>query len=162
MVNDSSTTSPQFNEAHCKDCGARTITACLKCNASIKGDFKGEVIVVGYTIPTPTHCHGCGKPYPWKAKVERESKKKKKNKNESKPLPEKLKNSVIGGVLVAIFLTVGWIGKWWQSLPEEWRIWFVNNFPQIEFKMPDKKKVPKIKYLLPQKNRLNDCLIKIR
>jgi hypothetical protein len=56
---------PEFNSAFCKECGAKTITACPACSGSIRGHalISGVINIGPYDIPA--HCHACGKPYPW-------------------------------------------------------------------------------------------------
>ena len=70
MVNDRSRSSPQHNEAYCSKCGASTTRECPECKHPIKGDYIGEVTVIGAETPIPTHCTECGKPYPWRSKNE--------------------------------------------------------------------------------------------
>lgn len=144
MVNDSTRSSPQFNENHCSQCGAKTTTVCQECKASIKGDYKGEVVVIGYSTPTPTHCHECGKPYPWKAKVEKSAKEIKKKK-EAKSISDWWKNTFIGGSILAILGAIGYLGNFWEKLPQEWRTWMIENIPQVEIRLPMKDKTPQEK-----------------
>lgn len=47
---------------YCKDCGAKTITACPECNAKIPGKIDGKDF-----SGVPSHCSYCGAPYPWTA-----------------------------------------------------------------------------------------------
>jgi len=58
--------SPEFREDFCSLCGVRTIMACEKCRAPIKGQYNVEgVFVVSDGPPVPKYCTSCGTPYPW-------------------------------------------------------------------------------------------------
>ena len=48
----------------CIRCGDKTISACLECNAPIRGDWHADY---GYLSMSeaPSFCHECGKPYAW-------------------------------------------------------------------------------------------------
>jgi len=68
LINSQSVNSPEHNKKFCDKCGARTITNCQNCNASIRGDY----FVAGMGEPSyntyfrlPSFCPDCGKPYPW-------------------------------------------------------------------------------------------------
>lgn len=70
VINKYAKTMPQFNKKFCDKCGAKTITACQKCNAQIFGKYEvPEVIdLTGARFPTPAYCPNCGTPYPWTEK----------------------------------------------------------------------------------------------
>lgn len=55
---------PQFNKTFCDKCGAKSITSCPSCAASIKGKYDGVGIDLTPYRP-PSFCDSCGKPYPW-------------------------------------------------------------------------------------------------
>lgn len=56
------------SEKYCSRCGAETITNCLNCNASIRGDYVIELMYDELHCihkPNPAYCINCGEPYPW-------------------------------------------------------------------------------------------------
>ncbi len=55
------TSLPVCNDKYCARCGARVISQCPNCHATIQGHEHG---VSGY-YSIPSYCTGCGKPYPW-------------------------------------------------------------------------------------------------
>jgi hypothetical protein len=57
---------PQFNEAYCSICGAKTIHQCPDCQTDIRGFYRESASFGGDNKP-PDYCHNCGKPYPWTA-----------------------------------------------------------------------------------------------
>jgi hypothetical protein len=57
---------PQFNEAYCSICGAKTIHQCPDCQTDIRGFYRESTSFGGDNKP-PDYCHNCGKPYPWTA-----------------------------------------------------------------------------------------------
>jgi len=60
--------SPEQRQNYCDQCGAKTITKCLNCNAEIRGYYSVPgVFSLGKTL-VPSHCHNCGKAYPWTEK----------------------------------------------------------------------------------------------
>jgi hypothetical protein len=63
---------PELAAKFCTVCGAATISACLDCNASIRGYYHVPgVISLSDNYAPPNHCHNCGKAFPWtKAKLE--------------------------------------------------------------------------------------------
>lgn len=62
VVNDSFGKYPENNSDYCRDCGAKTITNCPTCNASIRGSGYGMVVI---DFDFPSYCEKCGKPFPW-------------------------------------------------------------------------------------------------
>lgn len=70
VINKYARTMPRFNKEFCDTCGARTIIACQKCNASIQGCYDSGLVIIGPSepFPAPTFCHDCGAPYPWTEK----------------------------------------------------------------------------------------------
>ncbi len=69
VINESSISSPQFNQKFCRKCGAPTVTNCRNCNVAIKGEYHvphSPINVIHVSPPKPPgFCHQCGKPYPW-------------------------------------------------------------------------------------------------
>ena len=67
VITDIFDSSPELGENFCNKCGAKTITNCPNCNASIHGDYEVEgVAVIGTTMtPAPAYCYNCGEPFPW-------------------------------------------------------------------------------------------------
>ena len=67
VINKYARTMPEFNKKFCDTCGARTIIACQKCNASIQGRYDSGLVIIGPSkpFPAPAFCHNCGAPYPW-------------------------------------------------------------------------------------------------
>jgi len=63
-INPSADKYQEFNKAFCDQCGAKSITACPSCSASIKGRYDGGGIDFT-TYHPPLFCDSCGKPYPW-------------------------------------------------------------------------------------------------
>jgi len=66
-ITDTANSSPELMQKFCDKCGESTISACPKCNISIRGEYQVEgMITVGSSIPPAPHfCHECGHPYPW-------------------------------------------------------------------------------------------------
>ena len=64
VVNASTKTSPSHNTPFCEDCGAQTISSCLKCEEDIRGKYHVP-LVIGGGYDLPSYCHNCGQPYPW-------------------------------------------------------------------------------------------------
>ncbi len=62
LINQRTQRFPQHNKKHCSNCGAATINACPKCEASIRGEYGVGAL---YTIPVPAFCYECGAAYPW-------------------------------------------------------------------------------------------------
>lgn len=56
---------PEFSQAHCSDCGARTISACEKCNTPIRGHYHSPGVLSLAETPVPKYCFRCGTAYPW-------------------------------------------------------------------------------------------------
>jgi len=57
--------SPQSAQKHCTICGSPTITACLECNAKIRGYYNVPGVIGFFDYDEPSFCYNCGKPYPW-------------------------------------------------------------------------------------------------
>ncbi|HUW13292.1 MAG TPA: DUF2321 domain-containing protein, partial [Anaerolineae bacterium] len=65
-VNDMVRAAPERNMDFCKECGARTITACQHCKAAIQGEYHVPgVFALGFPYSPPAFCHNCGAAYPW-------------------------------------------------------------------------------------------------
>ncbi len=58
---------PEHSQNACTECGAKTITTCLSCNAEIRGSFDLSFYNYGQK-DVPKYCHECGAPYPWTSK----------------------------------------------------------------------------------------------
>jgi len=56
---------PELREPFCSKCGEATITACLSCNASIRGYYYVEGFFSARKYEPPSFCYSCGKPFPW-------------------------------------------------------------------------------------------------
>ncbi len=56
---------PEGRRDFCPECGAKTITACPRCQADIPGTLHMVNAFVGGTEDVPRFCHKCGAPYPW-------------------------------------------------------------------------------------------------
>lgn len=58
---------PERGEKFCNLCGAETITNCLNCNVSIRGDYHvdGVICLGGEKTKAPLYCYNCGNPFPW-------------------------------------------------------------------------------------------------
>jgi hypothetical protein len=67
VINWSSQTYPQHNANFCKKCGAKTINACPKCDANIRGEYHAPGIISfsSAEAPPPSYCINCGAAYPW-------------------------------------------------------------------------------------------------
>ena len=65
MINSASVESPQFNQKHCSDCGAATITSCEKCSKGIRGMYHSPRIMSLSEEKPPAFCHECGQAYQW-------------------------------------------------------------------------------------------------
>lgn len=66
IINTRAETSPESNKSFCDQCGAETITNCLKCGAKILGQLHpGEGFLALPMIGAPKFCSICGSPYPW-------------------------------------------------------------------------------------------------
>ncbi|MCL4386440.1 MAG: DUF2321 domain-containing protein [Cyanobacteria bacterium] len=73
IINPNINKNPKFRKPYCDECGAKTITECLKCNNPIPGrfiykDFEDNTI---WDQP-PKFCKYCGNPYPWFLKASKE------------------------------------------------------------------------------------------
>jgi hypothetical protein len=51
----------QHNKEFCEACGEKTITACPKCNAPLRGAYTGTL---GF-YKAPAFCNKCGAAFPW-------------------------------------------------------------------------------------------------
>ena len=59
-------THPDHNKNFCDKCGAKTISACLKCQTEIRGHYyQPGVADLSRPGPPPSFCHNCGNPHPW-------------------------------------------------------------------------------------------------
>lgn len=63
VINEQLISSPHINKKFCDECGARTITKCQHCRATIKGAYHFGPNTSSWT--QPSFCPDCGKPYPW-------------------------------------------------------------------------------------------------
>jgi hypothetical protein len=56
---------PDSSQKFCKECGAKTLTSCPKCNAPVRGyhHVSGVFDLTGLSLPN--FCQECGRPYPW-------------------------------------------------------------------------------------------------
>ena len=59
-----STFSRSCSDKYCKTCGAKVISSCPSCGATIKGRSDGDYGFLG-SFGVPAYCPSCGKPYPW-------------------------------------------------------------------------------------------------
>ncbi|MGZ3523081.1 MAG: DUF2321 domain-containing protein [Vulcanimicrobiaceae bacterium] len=50
------------SQAHCRTCGAATMSACPSCSGRILGSYPGSLSVMKHA---PSFCSECGKPFPW-------------------------------------------------------------------------------------------------
>lgn len=64
LITDSGKTTPELLRDFCKECGSRTLTACLMCERSIDGRMINSG-AYGFEFPVPQYCVGCGSPFPW-------------------------------------------------------------------------------------------------
>jgi hypothetical protein len=64
-VNPSADALPQHNQKFCGKCGERTIMACARCEAPIRGRYRSPGVADLTRYVPPSFCHGCGHPYPW-------------------------------------------------------------------------------------------------
>lgn len=54
----------------CTICGSKTLSICPSCSASIRGERKFDMVVLGHiSYDLKYYCHECGNPYPWTIKV---------------------------------------------------------------------------------------------
>ncbi|UZO81717.1 DUF2321 domain-containing protein [Aquimarina sp. ERC-38] len=72
-INSSYFTSPEFNQAFCTICGAKTKKDCPNCGKDIEGKIHYENIVdlSSGIVSVPEICKHCGKDFPWKSKIEK-------------------------------------------------------------------------------------------
>jgi len=64
-INEFAESQPAHNAKFCDKCGAETITACPKCNATIKGHYHSPGVLAFSNYKPPAFCYQCGLPYPW-------------------------------------------------------------------------------------------------
>lgn len=58
------------SQPFCSKCGAKTISKCPHCDASIHGEYHVDgVFVPGKKYIVPSYCHHCGNPYPWTEQI---------------------------------------------------------------------------------------------
>ena len=69
QITDPAESMPEFRKSFCSDCGAKTITACPECNASIQGHYRSSGVISARATPVPNNCHACGTAYPWRQEV---------------------------------------------------------------------------------------------
>ena len=65
VINTYAEIEPEHNKNYCSECGAETITNCLKCEVKIRGKLHSSKY---FTLPgfeVPKFCWTCGSPYPW-------------------------------------------------------------------------------------------------
>lgn len=63
VINSCSISTPHINRKFCERCGARTITKCPHCNATIRGAYHSGPNTSSFT--RKSFCPDCGKLYPW-------------------------------------------------------------------------------------------------
>jgi hypothetical protein len=56
---------PEYGRAFCQGCGAKTISACPKCNAPIPGHLNVPRVANMLPTPVPNRCGSCGEAFPW-------------------------------------------------------------------------------------------------
>lgn len=56
---------PESNSPFCKDCGAKTVSACQSCNANIRGIHFDPGGFTSWYYEIPSFCYNCGEPFPW-------------------------------------------------------------------------------------------------
>jgi predicted nucleotide-binding protein len=59
---------PESLQKRCSKCGAKTITACPKCNATIPGHKHYPGVAYVDSAPLPDYCNECGEAFPWQMK----------------------------------------------------------------------------------------------
>ena len=67
VITDNATSSPEFMQKYCSECGEPTIITCPECKTKIRGEYQveGALTIRSSTPIAPLFCHECGKPYPW-------------------------------------------------------------------------------------------------
>jgi hypothetical protein len=65
QITDCADSQPESRQKFCKDCGAKTIDACLHCSSKVRGHHHLEGVSDYSTYPAPRYCIECGEPYPW-------------------------------------------------------------------------------------------------
>ena len=66
QITDSANAMPQFRKAFCAECGAKTITACPECHATIQGHYYSPGVLSIRETPVPNNCQDCGTAFPWR------------------------------------------------------------------------------------------------
>lgn len=64
-INSYARSSPVSNAKFCKTCGEKSIDACPKCSATIRGKLHVPNVASLIAWRVPSYCHECGEPYPW-------------------------------------------------------------------------------------------------
>lgn len=72
VINSATQKMPHRSQPHCDECGAKTITKCPDCEASIRGSYLSPRRYAQiFDISAPSFCINCGQPFPWtRAKLE--------------------------------------------------------------------------------------------
>lgn len=65
QITDSYNNSLEFRQDFCARCGAKTIHACPKCGAKIKGHYLVSGVISLRKTAVPSHCANCGVAFPW-------------------------------------------------------------------------------------------------
>jgi hypothetical protein len=66
LITDIAQSAPELRKPYCDRCGDQTITACLSCQALIRGHYHVPgVVSFSHRDAPPRYCHECGEPYPW-------------------------------------------------------------------------------------------------
>ena len=60
-------TRPEAMKNRCSECGAKTITRCIECDAEIQGYKHIPNVIHADLQAPPSFCHECGESYPWTA-----------------------------------------------------------------------------------------------
>ncbi|MGE6365185.1 DUF2321 domain-containing protein [Bacillus paramycoides] len=67
IVTISYASNPNHSQDYCDKCGEETLTACIKCDASIRGKYRvaGVTDLRKVEPKLPRFCYKCGTAYPW-------------------------------------------------------------------------------------------------
>ncbi len=65
VANSMAATYPDSNQEFCEKCGEATITACPRCNSTIRGHNHVPGVFGLCEYHPPAYCHSCGKGFPW-------------------------------------------------------------------------------------------------
>jgi len=60
--------SPELRQDFCDKCGEKTIFACPRCEAEIRGHYHQKNVISLVAPDVPANCHSCGTEYPWTAR----------------------------------------------------------------------------------------------